>query len=121
MCMFNMNLIQIIYFSPLNNLHKIRVNEIVNFWQTNDKTIKTNKHWRRNSSNKFFNWEISALVKKKKKKKSVTDFPPLYLKGAKVDSIKKRVIYLIEIFKKQLVVMFCNFSQGLCLIPNTNI
>ena len=116
MCMFNMNLIQIIYFSPLNNLHKIRVNEIVNFWQTNDKTIKTNKHWRRNSSNKFFNWEISALVKK-----SVSDFPSLYLKGAKVDSIKKRVIYLIEIFKKQLVVMFYNFSQGLCLIPNTNI
>ena len=51
----------------------------------------------------------------------ITDFPPLYLKGAKVDSIKKRVIYLIEIFKKQLVVMFYNFSQGLCFIQNTNI
>ena len=99
MCMFNMNLIQIIYFSPLNNLHKIRVNEIVNFWQTNDKTIKTNKHWRRNSSNKFFNWEISALVIKRGNK-SVTDLPLLYFKGAKVDSIKKRILYLIEISKK---------------------
>ena len=92
MCMFNMNLIQIIYFSPLNNLHKIRVNEIVNFWQTNDKTIKTNKHWRRNSSNKFFNWEISALVKKKKKKKKkkVSQiFPPYILRGQKWTVSKK--------------------------------
>ena len=114
-----MNFMQIIYFSPLNNLHKFRENEIVDFWQINDKTIKANKHLRRNSSNKFFNWEISALIKRKKK--SVTDLPPLYFKGAKVDSIKKRVIYLIEIFKKQLVVMFYNFSQGLCFIQNTNI
>ena len=97
-----MNFMQNIYFSPLNNLHKFRENEIVNFWQIND------------------NWDISALIKRKEKK-SVTDLPPLYFKGAKVDSIKKRVIYLIEIFKKQLVVMFYNFSQGLCFIQNTNI